>query len=178
MKISEIKKIFLHHCVINKKKKKKKSKSCVTTLWQTSTHTVGCLFLPRREQSAWRTLLTPKQSYIALSLRASASLACPKLESNFPHHIPQKLLHGAYEKGAQHHHQPSSSSSSSRRLFHGCVNVFIFLFFLSLYPLPPFHPPILREPPPPSARRERERVKQFQNILPESTFSPACARKT
>lgn len=56
----------------------------------------------------------------------------PKLESNFPHHIPQKLLRGGAGSSATH-----SSCTKERR------NIFIFslllsssLFLLYLFPMP------------------------------------------
>lgn len=81
---------------------------------------------------------------------SSAPTRRPKLESNFPHHIPQKLLRGGAGSSATH-----SSCTKERR------NIFIFSLLLSsslslpssLFPMPP-------------------EVKQFRNILPLAFPAP------
>lgn len=73
----------------------------------------------------------------------------PKLESNFPHHIPQKLLRGG-----------AGSSATHSSWNEGTAKHFYLLFASILFSLPSSYSPVPPE------------VKQFRNILPLAFPAP------
>lgn len=109
----------------------------------------------------WHACISPSSlSSLLLSIPAlfPLRLQCrPKLESNFPHHIPQKLLRGGAGSSATHSSWNEGTAKHFYLLFASI------LLSLSLLPTPP--PPAAPELLPPE-------VKQFRNILPLAFPAP------